>query len=337
MRRIGIEHEFFLLRGNSSPSVKDISEFLNELLRFGFKVRSRYEDGLIKSVGKEIPERGYFSVKNDFCTHVLEVATPPSECFMELVSWLGDCLEAFKDSSRVTGLTALSAASLDTLPTGILIDTTHPRYGAFDRLPLSVGDKRFQYRFFTTLMCATQFHFECGDRDPYTEARMSYVFEFLVPYLFSNSGRVLGESAHCVRPLVWRDSLPKSYWLNCIPVPAPLTRQEVSKWSQDYASFIRDYSFAKVTDIGTIEFRGGCSQPDISRLSGLLKLRLLISKLVSENTRYLSELDRDEYFSVCQTGELSQRQIELLSTYRARLEDALGCDVPIRPYKGGRP
>lgn len=298
-RPFGVEHEFFIFGENEEPPTVVQTELLFRILHSkGFTPNPKTNSLL--TAHKDSKE-GFVSIKNDFCTHILEVAFPPFTKKEEFSGMFESTMQIIDETLRELGLARRKNSILNTPPLNQTIISC-PR-GTW-MLNREVPEKKYAEKLLTTKLVSTQIHIQYQAEKALNHFQNLFSLDYLAPLLLSNSkSEITGE--HCIRPLVWRDSFPDSYNLFAFPKMIPSTREEYQAQKDHSNDFQRDYSFIVPREIGTIEFRSMCSQPDLERVLEGIALRLgqlRMSEVRKSNQIHNFENMRDHFYQACESG-----------------------------------
>jgi hypothetical protein len=300
-RRFGVEHELFLrLREGGLPTLENRNEL--------FRCLANRLNGRILRESVAIPfHTGVCIVKNDFCTHILEIEFPPCQdllLFHQLFQEL--CTKIFEVATSC-GFQRMPGAYLASLPGEIHYappsnPSAEQRMRRLIHKPLYGGP--FAVDRFNARMASTQIHVELDCMLTYSSLRRLYSYEYFVPLFFSNSTTNIPHPARCVRPLLWRDAF--SAETACVGFPNEIP-QEYDSYCRLLArnSDYRDYSLICPRTYGTFEFRTGCSQPDYQSVTDLILFRLIQCALPTKEDRAW-ELERAYFYALCQVGEIDK-------------------------------
>lgn len=306
MRKIGIEHEFFILKDGLPPSIQDINNLMLKLKSQGFYNFNEKEDPL--KVSKEV-ESGYIAVNNDFCTHILEIAFPPQSNIEKLFQILNEHYELIKKSLNELGMTIQPGGLIELSPEQIIFLPHKKLEWMKQRV---VPNKSYSHRFLTSKICATQIHIETFKIDTLMQRLDDlYSIEILTPLFYTNSKT---NNAHCVRPLMWRDSFPDEYVFNGFLSEQFNSYQAYHNRFLEIPDCKRDYSLIAPRTNTRIEFRGGCSQPNIESLIELAIFKFLTVELIENNlVIFFNKVNKNDYYHTCRFGEVKKFDFTILS------------------------
>jgi hypothetical protein len=286
----------------------DIKALFATLAAKNYRVSSTDHDGQPLSVNLDTDD-GYISIKNDLCTHIIEFALPPRDSANELISLYSDVFENIDIAAEANGLQINFGASLDVPPETITILPGHPRSEWLRTRILPDLPTQLIFRYFTSLMCATQVHLNILDQKFFQNLNRFYSMEFIFPLLFSNSKKYNGFAAHCVRPLAWEANFPERYLAKAFPKLVPLNELDYSQMLLESLGFQRDYTFLCPRSTGSVEFRSTCSQNSVEDVAGLVATRIAVTNFVNSGASI--ELNgRDAFYSLCLSGNLTNEHHE---------------------------
>jgi hypothetical protein len=306
--KIGLEQEHFILKNRTVPTLSEVKAVFQDLIRQGFVARSFDADNEPLSANMDFSS-GYVSIKNDFCTHVIEIAFPPLSEPEEIEAIYESVWKSVKEALAKNKISIIPGAAIaDELSAVNLVPHKRIEWYANRRNPEPKPTLWFKHP--TTLMCATQIHMNILNESFFSKLPSLYSLEYLIPLAFSNSPKLLGEQYHCARPLIWRDNRPVDYplWDYCDYIPT--SKKEYGKLIAQTKAFERDFSFIAPRDYGSVEFRTACSQDNIQSILELIALRIGIYLYVSHFSNSSSFATREEFYKVCQNGQISKHILE---------------------------
>jgi hypothetical protein len=304
-RRFGVEHEVFMtLFDGSLPTLEHRAEFFNTLVG---RFRGYF---LNESVGVVICGQEVI-IKNDFCTHVLELEFPPLfdlQLFGEVAERVFDVVRA---ATEVCGLQIEGGAYMATLPTQVFF-TAPADSTSINRMRLLINKPVYKGRFaidrFNSRIAATQIHVQQDSTLTYEALGALYRLEYLVPLFFSNSSSTAPRTARCIRPLVWRDAFPPE--MPMVGFPKELAPDCRSYREQLAATqYKKDYSFVCPRELGTFEFRTACSQPSAASILDLIFFRLTACSLRPERPCDLGA-NREYFYGACEDSPISLERLD---------------------------
>lgn len=297
---IGIEQEFFVQKQGKVPSRKAIDDLLNHL--------QEVTNGKLHNQGQNCASQlhidtdfGLLHVKTDGYTHVLEVAYPPffdPNDFQQLYQYVWHILQPVMAQYEFTiipgGYCSVATEKVITYPSS---PSSLLRQQLLNNRPLP--NHKLASTALSSLMCATHIHLGVNIADRFRWLPALYSFEYLIPWLFSNSTT---SNEHCIRPLIYRDSFGADYPAAGFPDSIPNTEEAYGQMLNSCRPFIRDYSFIAPHALGTLEFRTACAQPSLSALWQLIALRLLIWEAVQQGFISFVADSRTHFYAVCESG-----------------------------------
>lgn len=300
----GIEQEHFIFRDGKSPTLQEIFLFFNALKKEGFSEHVTDSNGRPLSVALGT-SHGQVIIKNDFCTHILEIAFPPLNSVLVFERLYKEVVGRIGDSLSTVGCNIKYGGSLDHVPIETVLvpnDNNHNKARLEHLLNRPLPNRRYTDRKFNAAISATQIHLNVFDRSFYKIMPSLYSFEYLFPLLFSNSKTFIGYSAHCVRPLIYRDNFSPSYKACAFPDPVPNTEASYDKMLSKSEHFIRDYTFIAPRTNGTVEYRSGCSQNESGDIVNMLALRVATYYAAENGKRPYSRQSKEVFYQVCEAG-----------------------------------
>ena len=323
--RLGVEQEHFIFLENGSvPSLAQMSDVFRDLAAAGYRPRKITNDGNILSVNRDVGT-GYSSIKNDFCTHVLEAALSPCVSASELEELYIETWHHLAIALRNHGISIRSGAALNESQQDLIL-VPHPRRSWMEQRAVPSPRPPMWDTFFTTLICATQIHMNLLDDNFYQSLPALYAFEVLTPLLFSNSKGLLGQAAYCARPLAWRDNFALDYVVFGFPARVPKSRSEYVQMLASSRGFSRDYCFLAPRDHGTVEFRSADAQDSIADILELIGLKLAsvtAAKVLSKIEFSALDSDSNLFYHVCEHGILPKTFLQKCHSHFASAESAI--------------
>lgn len=318
--KFGVEQEHFILKNGKPPQHTDIEDLFNLLRQNGFYPICINGDGKIGTIAKETTH-GTLSIKNDFCTHILEVAFPPLSNLNDFICYYEENFETIKAALFSLGMNIEYGGILHTLPNEVILyapnqATTIRQQRLVNRY---VEPKRFSEVKFFAAICATQIHVEMPTNDLYNYLPQLYAYDYLAPLFFSNSKLFNNQRAHCVRPLIYRDSFDLSYRTYGFPSFIPKSQSDYENFIKNSTGFIKDYCLIiPREDLGTIEFRSACAQNSIATILELIVLRILVTYAARYAYQEEPQNIQEQFYKVCETGLISP---EILKNHLNILEN----------------
>lgn len=288
----------------------------SELANSKYRISSTDADLKPLSVNRDT-EDGYISVKNDFCTHIIEFALPPRGSPSALRALYVEVYDDIANALEKRNLKIKFGGSLKTPPKEISILPGHPRTEWLATRDLPGGFNPLVFRYFTSLMCATQVHLNILDENFFRYLSRFYSLEFIFPLIFTNSSNYNGSTGHCVRPLAWEANFFPSYLATSFPTKIPTDQLAYSQMLLETVGFQRDYSFICPRQTGSVEFRSTCSQDSVEEILNLVAMRIAAANFASSSSP-ITLSNRDDFYSVCRTGRLtSLSQVSCLREFLA--------------------
>jgi gamma-glutamylcysteine synthetase len=303
---VGVEQEFFIFGSNGeTPTLEKMGEFFRFLGTLGYRLSSFSMDGLPQSANFDY-EFGYVSVKNDFCTHIIEFALPPvsdplqfSEIYLKTLNDIETALKSILLSIR-------KGSTLPTFPSDTVFIPGHSRLEWFRGRELPLPKSHLTHRFFTTMMCATQVHLNISSNTFYRLLPSLYALDVIVPLVFANGTNFNGEIAHCPRVIAWCQNFPEKYLAAGYPENIPDNGNKYEKMIANSADFQRDYTLITPRQSGSVEFRSACSQDSLESILQLIAFRIAcVVASVNCSTHLIP--DRASYIQAALTGNISSK------------------------------
>ena len=326
----GIEQERFIFTaGGVPPTLEEINGVFEALLARGMTSKAHDREAGLIAVKRETAT-GPLVIKNDFCSHIFEVAYPPVRTVEEFAAIYGEVEEEIQTVLRGFGIAIRPGGALATMPQTIVYrpsdsDYVRKRMVQYDERP--VPKRPFSHRFFFAGMSATHIHLNVLAEPFYARLSALYSLEYLFPLLYSESRVFNGRRAHCTRPLMYRDGFSEAYRAVAIPDPIPASAEQYREFLAGSKGFIRDYTFIAPSWHGTVEFRVACSQPSLAEIVELLALRIaLVVGVMRGDWRERPNL-RSLFWNASLTGTAPQSTLDedytILSRVRSELPDDL--------------
>jgi hypothetical protein len=314
MLSFGIEQEHFFFASNGGvPERSQLRAFIDAVKHTASSqsLRSNSLDLLAIDL---ITPLGPVRVKTDFCTHIIEVVFPPLRELNAFELLYENVFDAIHRAAEQTDLEVRLGGSLDSLPADTILEVGESDQDG-KRLRALLGRKMpkttYAVPMFQAGICATQVHLNILDDSFYDMLPLLYAYEYLIPLLFSNSKSFLGQSAHCVRPLVYRDNFDNDYLAHAYPVKIPTTRGDYESLLTNSQPFIRDYSFICPSKHGTVEFRTGCSQNTSIAVCELIALRIAIYLAAQQRIAvHAYDRRRETFYNVCEKRNVESQIID---------------------------
>lgn len=301
---IGVEQEHFVFRNGLPPQPADMEALFRMLTAKGFAVCDYRHDGTIGAVSQPTSS-GPVIIKNDGCTHVLEVAFPPLFHPGHLRTLYEDVWGSLQASLDRLGMTIQYGGCLEQLPPGTVL---YPPTEAAQRrqqklLKRPLPDAPFAVSSLSPVMCATHIHIGLPDALRFRLLPTLYRYEYLVPLLYSTSPSFRNQSVHCARPLIYRDSFQSDYQACAFPADIPTNSSSYQQMLHRTTPFIRDYTFIAPREFGTLEFRTSCSQTHVQPILELIGFRLAAILLALQSPIGQTPKGMHYFFyEVCRSG-----------------------------------
>jgi hypothetical protein len=299
----GLEQEHFILKNGAAPSPADVVELFTRLARRGLGVYERPTDGTAGVVALET-RSGRLEIKTDGFTHVLEVAFPPLRYPSELLTLYNEVWGGIRQEIEPLGL-ALQMGGC--LPDELVDRQSFPvSADSLERqrvlLTREMPHEPFSVDLLSAVMCATHVHLPAASPGVYGLLPFLYSYEYLIPLLFSTSHEFRGQTAHCVRPLMYRDSFTDSYPATAFPVQVPDSLDAHRALIAASHPFVRDYSFIVPRSFGTVEFRTACAQDSAQAALELTALYIAIWHLAQHGVMSAVANPCAHFYRVCELG-----------------------------------
>lgn len=300
----GVEHERFVFGPDRPPTDAAIGTFFDLLLAAGGRCTHRDRLGRCLTVKLSVDEHEV-SIKNDFCSHIVETVFPPLQRAATFRHLFDQVDRRLNLAAKGSGLRFLGGSVLGDVPPKTVLrpsDTDAQGQRLRELIDRPLPNSRLAEPCFFAAICATQIHFNILDAKFFGALRKLYALEYLFPLLFSNGRVFRDQSAHCIRPLMYGGNFRSDYWACSIPTPIPTTVQDYAQALTNSRTFIRDYSFIAPTRYGTVEFRTGCSQPNAERILEMVALRMALLQLIHKPASLRRRPLRDIFIGACRRG-----------------------------------
>lgn len=299
----GLEQEHFILKAGAAPNPADIVELFTRLSCRGLGAYKQPTDGTAGVVALET-QSGRLEIKPDGFTHVLEVAFPPLQHPAEMLMLYDEVWGGIWQEIEPLGLTLQMGGCL---PHELADRHSFPVSAqSLERQEVLLTRKMPQAPFsidlFSAVMCATHVHLPATSPGVYGLLPFLYSYEYLIPLLFSTSHEFNGQTVHCVRPLMYRDSFADSYPATAFPVQVPDSPDAHRALIAASHPFVRDYSFIVPRSFGTVEFRTACAQPSAQAALELTALYIAIWHLAQQGIVSAVAEPRAHFYRVCELG-----------------------------------
>jgi len=326
----GIEQEQFIFHADGTPpSREEIIAVFETLAARGMAPKAYDEEGTLIAVKRETPH-GPLVMKNDFCSHIFEIAFPPVRSVAEFTAVYREAEALVREVMDEFGISVHPGGSLPAMPPEIVLrasdsDDVQKRMDLYDDRPLP--RRPFSHRFFFAGMCSIHCHLNVLDDALYPRLPAMYSVEYLVPLLYSESPVFNGRRAHCTRPLMYRDGFCLAYRATAIPDPIPTTPAAYCEFLAGSRRFIRDYTFIAPSWRGTVEFRSACNQPSLKEIIEILALRVALVVGTARGYWHARPNLRALFWNACLTGTVPQSVLDedyaTLTRLRPHLPDDL--------------
>lgn len=298
MRKVGIEHEFFVLsKQDAVPSKSMILKLFNLLRAYGFNEYIK-KDNL--TLSKDYCG-GYVAISNDFCTHILEIAFPPVEELSEFEKMFKEVITVVDECLCKSDLYRLKASYLE-VPDNEIIFVENSRFDFFN----SRKSKKNKYyeQFPTTKIVSTQFDFNVNNSHIiYKNLNKLYSFEYFLT--------VFNNDKHCrLRHLIWRDSFEKEYFYNGFIDLDVLSYDDYLRKFNMHET-VRDYSYVSPRNENRIEFRSSPSCNEINQILYFAKLRNCIIDII-EIGEEIPTVTSKEFFDYCEFKIVNHKKLNRL-------------------------
>lgn len=306
----GVEQEFILLKNKGDvPSDQDIDRLYQLFMKEGFDINERNEEGKITGIEKQMPY-GIVEIKCEVCTHILEIVFPPLSETKDFIFLYKAVYKLLQEILGSLNLCCLQRSVLPEFPENYIIRTGEEVKKRF----LVLDDKEeesYSADFFPILISSTQIHLNILDSNLYKDLHKYYDFEYLFPLFFSNSEHYDQLSAHCLRPLLYRDNFPLNNSANSFPKVIPKSESAYIKQFDRCDPVHRDYSFiCPRPELGTVEYRTACTQNDPNQILEMIALRAGIHSLIKAGTVTEFRNSREVFYDVCESGKIAGELLE---------------------------
>ncbi len=307
--KVGIEQEHFVFhKSGRPPNLLETANFFKSLHALGYSPRPGHGTNEGLNANLDFSD-GYISIKNDFCTHLVEVAFPPTNEPEKLLQLYEKTWAQIKASLKSLDLLIHYGAVIDPVPAEDLVLVPHPRSDWMPNRPSPENKTGLYHRYFNTLMAATQVHLNIWDEDSFRVLPQLYKLDYLTSLVFSNSKNFSNTAYHCVRPLIWRDNFSPKYWAFAIPEPIPTSIYEYQNRIAQCPDFQKDYTFISPRKHQTFEFRSGCSQNTGQDVLTLSALRIGVAQACLLG-QPITGCTANEFYKVCRDGTVSNTTIK---------------------------
>jgi len=301
MRKIGIEHEFFIQRLDGDiPSSTDLKLFFEKLKKYNFREYAPKEN---TTLSKDY-EDGYVAINNDFCTHILEIAFPPvfdleksKDMFLDVFNIVEKCLS----DSR---LKKISDSYINIEDEKIKF-VYNSRFTFFKNKKKVKTENYEQYP--TAKIVSTQYDIDVLDENKtFKNLSKFYSFEYLLTYLNIDNNT-------CKRHLIWKESFDNSYFYNgFININVDSYKEYKNKF--DSYKVARDYSYISPRSNKRIEFRGSSSLNTVDEIIffGILRQRIMD---IVESGVDIPFVSKNEFYELCMSKKANVKIIYELITF----------------------
>lgn len=326
----GIEQERFVFKaGGAPPSREEIVGVFQALVDRRMAPKAYDDEGGLIAV-KRGTSTGLLVMKNDFCSHIFEVAFPPFRTVEQFRALYRETDELVRDVLAGFGIAVQPGGSLASLPEEIVFRPSDSNYidkrmDIFFARPLPA--RPFSHRLFFAGMTSVHVHLNVLDDALYGRLPALYSVEYLVPLLYSESPVFNGRRAHCTRPLMYRDGFCEAYRASGLPDPVPTTAVAYRDFLAGAQGLIRDYSFIAPSWHGTVEFRTACSQPRLEDIIELLALRVALVNGVARGDWHERPNLRSLFWNACLTGSAPPSVLDEDYSILLRLQPELPEDL----------
>lgn len=309
--KFGIEQEHFIFKNGKAPEKDEMHMFFYKLNKYGFKTSEINSENNIGTVIKETKNGSVF-IKNDFCTHILEIVFPPLENVSDFLSIYDETLSIIQAVLTELGIEIHYGGCLSSLPEKINLYAPNSHTSLRQELLINrqLTLHTLAHPYFFAAMCSTQVHLNIFKSNLYTCLPRLYAYDYIAILLFSNSKNFNGFLAHCVRPLLYKYNFQNDYLVNGYPEKIPASFAEYENMLATAKNLIKDYSLIIPREkFGTIEFRSNCSQNSVNEIISLIALRIALVR-VAEKYEPDNQINyRFHYYKICESHSIP---IELL-------------------------
>jgi len=293
---MGLEEEVFLLRDGAPAPLSEVRAIFSDLLGHGYHVAQSDGRGLPIQVNFE-HRHGYVAIKNDYCSHILEVAFPPERDPIQFASIYLDVWNTIEHVANARGFKIVRRGYLPIEPLDIVYTS---RTDWFLNRKLA-PERPFADRHFGSKICAVQTHFNILNSAFFRSLPSLYSFEYLFPLLFSTSSLTTKDRTfRCVRPLVYRDNFPDTFGAVGVPDQVPTSEGDYAAFLSRSTEINRDYTFIAPRAFGSVEFRSACAQPNIDSLYELIALRIATIETARKTLSAIQSDSRELFYGVCE-------------------------------------
>jgi hypothetical protein len=327
----GIEEEFFIIEDDRTTRGLAQGAFLKDFAsRYGFRIASTLNTTNAPSQINRDEDSGYTSIKFDSTINILEVAYPPFLDPESAIQFYSKTWNQLTETARSHSLSLIrkgyrnfNLTDADFLKKDSVQKTLNRRH----------TNKPHFDRHYPGKICSTQIHLNLDKNSTFNKLESYYLFEPLIPILFSNSQ--VPNIAHCYRLLTLQDSFHDDYIFFGFPDQVFRSRSQYELCRSRTSGCWRDYSLIVPRDFGTWEFRSACIQPSLSALETLLHYRLAVAKLLSTQNTIKSEVTMQAlkitYIQACKDVEHhAVRNYFKVMVESGALEQLIGCTTLVK-------
>lgn len=305
MRKIGIEHEFFILDTRDRvPDKHVLTHFFHVLGRKGFKAFNPEKPFVLsRDVGE-----GYIAVSNDFCSHILEIAFPPVVDLVASEEMFLSVLEEIESCLSICGLSIKKGAYLSVEDRDLEF-VQNEKFDWFNNRKFP--QETYSERYPTAKIASTQFDIDILNADAFfNNLKYAYSFEYLLAHFY----RAQSDKSRINRALVWRDSFQSEYLLHGYSLLEDVSSfEDYTKIKKTLPNLLRDYSFIAPRSEQRVEFRGSCSQESLRKIISLAQIRLIIVEMLENmDCQHLPIVTSQEFYSFCESGESNSEKLTRL-------------------------
>lgn len=301
--RFGVETEHFLCRSGLPASLDDMSGLFRSLAQNGLTLP--HDDPKSRFSVAVRSRHGLTVIKSECCSHILELEFPPLHRFEQFAEIWSDVWKLLHNSLFEVLLAIRPGSVLDPPLQGITFcagPSGRARLDRVNRREMTFG--RFGHRHCFALIAATHIHLNVLNARVFETLPGLYAWEYLVPLLFSAGTKFGGNSAHSIRPLIFRDSFDDTFEAVGIPPRIPNTEASYRQMVDTGRGMFRDYSFICPSTHNTLEFRSADALDQLDRIEELVALRFAAVVAEKAGIKAAPRDARSIYYQVCENGEV---------------------------------
>jgi hypothetical protein len=278
---VGIEIEYFIGSGDEKDYCLATKEQFCKFTKY-LEKNSGYEDkNLVGQPGRisKNTELGFIAIKPDFAWHILEIALPPRKTNEEIRKLLIEVFQEVDDALSVQGLKRLDMSCLREVPERMDIVEHVENVGYLEASEQVKSDSLLYSSVFPALITSTQIHLNVLEEGIFEILPGLYKADQEAQNKFCRKQKFLNFSGHDIRQKLWEEGLGADYSLRTTP---PIIPETIEKYCHFYNSStilfprnkffgVKDLSYIRPTQHGTVEFRSACSQVEILKIIDIVE------------------------------------------------------------------